>query len=83
MTEEELDKKSTAIIEEYLHINDMKVQTVIKNKPWLNIHYTHVQKLNRVCFCVITGSAAVCAGDEQPSAALCVRTKRHGVDDGA
>lgn len=26
LTEEELDKKSTAIIEEYLHINDMKVQ---------------------------------------------------------
>lgn len=25
MSEEELDKKSTAIIEEYLHINDMKV----------------------------------------------------------
>lgn len=25
MTEEELEKKSLAIIEEYLHINDMKV----------------------------------------------------------
>lgn len=25
LTEDELDKKSTAIIEEYLHINDMKV----------------------------------------------------------
>lgn len=27
LTEEELNKKSTAIIEEYLHINDMKVHT--------------------------------------------------------
>lgn len=27
LTEEELSKKSTAIIEEYLHINDMKVYT--------------------------------------------------------
>lgn len=27
MTEEELDKKSSAIIEEYLHLNDMKVRT--------------------------------------------------------
>lgn len=25
LTEDELEKKSTAIIEEYLHINDMKV----------------------------------------------------------
>uniref|UniRef100_A0A673NLZ8 W2 domain-containing protein n=1 Tax=Sinocyclocheilus rhinocerous TaxID=307959 RepID=A0A673NLZ8_9TELE len=28
LTEDELDKKSTAIIEEYLHINDMKVHTL-------------------------------------------------------
>lgn len=27
LTEEELEKKSTAIIEEYLHINDMKVHS--------------------------------------------------------
>lgn len=27
LTEEEVEKKSNAIIEEYLHINDMKVQT--------------------------------------------------------
>lgn len=29
LTEEEVEKKSHAIIEEYLHINDVKVQTCL------------------------------------------------------
>lgn len=29
LSEEELNKKSTAIIEEYLHINDMKVRVQV------------------------------------------------------
>lgn len=32
LTEEELEKKSTAIIEEYLHINDLKVHA-LKHSP--------------------------------------------------
>lgn len=34
MTEEELEKKSSAIIEEYLHLNDMKVYTHTQTHPY-------------------------------------------------
>ena len=40
LSEEELDKKSTAIIEEYLHINDMKVHK-----------HTHTLKHSCVVYC--------------------------------
>lgn len=33
LSEEELEKKSTAIIEEYLHINDMKVHRFFFGQP--------------------------------------------------
>ncbi len=49
LTEEELEKKSTAIIEEYLHINDMKVHT-----------HTHTHTpLSWSGLCVTSPSAAV------------------------
>lgn len=34
-------------------------------------------------FCVPTGGSAVCAGDEQHTAAVCICSKRTGVDTGA
>lgn len=35
LTEEELEKKSTAIIEEYLHINDMKVGFILIRRKFI------------------------------------------------
>ena len=52
MTEEELDKKSNAIIEEYLHINDMKVctrRTSHKHYTETTVEYIHIAMLNVTC----------------------------------
>uniref|UniRef100_A0A672JV46 Eukaryotic translation initiation factor 4 gamma 1 n=1 Tax=Sinocyclocheilus grahami TaxID=75366 RepID=A0A672JV46_SINGR len=44
LTEDELEKKSTAIIEEYLHINDMKVHTLAHAHTHARTHtHTHTQ----------------------------------------
>lgn len=76
LTEEEMEKKSNAIIEEYLHINDVKVH-VEPRKVHLNQFLTKVIVANMSCFLFGTvGGLAVCGRAQQCLTALYICAQR-------
>lgn len=83
LTEEELEKKSIAIIEEYLHINDL---TVHLNTSYHTRVFGFVLavKSSRCCSsCCPEGGAAVCHWAGLCVSAVCVRADGNRVDAGA
>lgn len=77
-----MNKKSTAIIEEYIHIYDIKVDVgTLTTSARLRLCLPRLRSSNLLC--VPTGGSAVRAGAEQHRAALRVCRTGAGVHAGA